>query len=142
MQKGTGSNSFTPMSAHLTSFLSVALGGALGASARYAVAALMLRLMGPGFPWGTLTVNVAGSFAMGLLVEGLALRFNISPELRLLLVTGFLGGFTTFSAFSLDTANLIERNAMGPAAAYVIASVLLSVGALFGGLMLGRALWS
>lgn len=130
------------MTTSLSMWLSVALGGAVGASARYGVAALMLHLMGPRFPWGTLTVNVVGSLAMGLLVEGLALKFNVSPEARIMLVTGFLGGFTTFSAFSLDTANLIERNAYGPAAAYVLASVLLSVGALFAGLMIGRAVWS
>lgn len=130
------------MTPSLSMWASVALGGALGASARYGVAALMLRLLGPGFPWGTFTVNVVGSFAMGLLIEGLALKFEVSPEVRVMLVTGFLGGFTTFSAFSLDTANLIERNAYGPAAVYVIASVVLSIGALFGGLMLGRTLWA
>ncbi len=129
------------MSSSLSMWASVALGGAVGASARYGMAALMLRLLGPAFPWGTLTVNVAGSLAMGLLIEALALRFSISPEVRAMLVTGFLGGFTTFSAFSLDTANLIERHAYGPAAAYVAASVVLSVGALFAGLMIGRAVW-
>jgi CrcB protein len=130
------------MHSSLTMWLSVALGGAFGASARYGVAAVMLRLMGPNFPWGTLTVNVVGSLLMGLLVEALALRFNVSPEVRVMLVTGFLGGFTTFSAFSLDTANLIERNAFAPAAIYVAVSVLLSVGALFAGLALGRAVWA
>jgi len=130
------------MSSSLSMWASVALGGAFGASARYGIAALMLRLMGPGFPWGTLTVNVVGSLAMGLLVEGLALKFSISPEMRVLIVTGFLGGFTTFSAFSLDTANMIERHAYAPAAAYVLASVVLSVGAFFAGLMIGRAIWS
>ena len=122
-------------------WLSVALGGAFGASARYGIAAVMLRLMGTHFPWGTLTVNVLGSLAMGLLIEALALRFSISLELRVMLVTGFLGGFTTFSAFSLDTANLIGRHAYGPALGYVLVSVLLSVGALCAGLMLGRAIW-
>lgn len=130
------------MSFQLTHLLPVALGGALGASARYGVGALMLRLMGTGYPWGTLTVNVLGGFAMGLLLEALALRFSISPELRLLVVTGFLGGFTTFSAFSLEVANMIERNALMPAAGYILASVIFSVGALFAGLMLGRAIWS
>ena len=121
---------------------SVAFGGALGASLRYGVASIALRLMGPNFPWGTLTVNVVGSLAMGLLVEALALRFSISPELRVMLVTGFLGGFTTFSAFSLDTANLIEKHSYGPAALYVTGSLVLSVGALFAGLAIGRAIWS
>jgi len=123
-------------------WLSVALGGALGASARYGVGTLMLRLLGPAFPWATLTVNVVGALALGLLIEALALKYSISPELRVMLVTGFLGGFTTFSAFSLDTANMIERHAYGPAAAYVIASVLLSVGALFAGMIIGRAIWA
>jgi len=130
------------MQTSLSMWLSVALGGALGASARYGVGTLMLRLLGPTFPWATLTVNVVGSLAMGLLIEALALKYSISPELRVMLVTGFLGGFTTFSAFSLDTANMIERHAYGPAAAYVIASVLLSVGALFAGMIIGRAIWA
>jgi len=130
------------MHSSLAMWASVALGGAFGASARYGVAAVMVRLMGPNFPWGTLTVNVLGSLAMGLLVEALALKYSVSPEVRVMLVTGFLGGFTTFSAFSLDTANLIERGAMAPAAAYVAASVLLSVGALFAGLSIGRAIWA
>jgi CrcB protein len=129
------------MHSSLTMWLSVALGGAFGASARYGVAALMVRWLGPNFPWGTLTVNVVGSLAMGLLVESLALRFSVSPEVRVMLVTGFLGGFTTFSAFSLDTANLIERGATVPALTYVAVSVLLSVAALFVGLTLGRAVW-
>ena len=129
------------MHSSLTMWLSVALGGAFGASARYGIAALMLRLMGPGFPWGTLTVNVVGSLAMGLLVEGLALKFSVSPEVRVMLVTGFLGGFTTFSAFSLDTANLMERGAIGAAMTYVLVSVILSVAALFAGLTIGRTVW-
>ncbi len=123
-------------------WLSVAFGGAAGASARYGMAAMMMRLMGPNFPWGTLAVNVVGSLAMGLLIEGLALRFSVSPEIRVMLVTGFLGGFTTFSAFSLDTANMIERHSYGPAFGYVLASVALSVGALFMGLMIGRVIWA
>jgi len=130
------------MQTSLSMWLSVALGGALGASARYGVGTLMLRLLGPAFPWATLTVNVVGALALGLLIEALALKYSISPELRVMLVTGFLGGFTTFSAFSLDTANMIERHAYGPAAAYVIASVLLSVGALFAGMIIGRAIWA
>lgn len=130
------------MTSSLSMWASVALGGAIGASARYGVASIAIRLMGPNFPWGTLTVNVVGSLAMGLLVEALALRFSVSPEVRVLLVTGFLGGFTTFSAFSLDAANLIEKHSYGPAAVYVLTSVLLSVGALFLGLMIGRAIWS
>ncbi len=118
--------------------LAVAAGGAIGAMGRYLVAAQALRLMGPGFPWGTLTVNVVGSLIMGILVELMALRMNVSPEMRVFLITGVLGGFTTFSAFSLDVSVLMERNALGSAALYAIVSVALSVGALFAGLALVR----
>lgn len=118
--------------------LAVALGGALGASGRYLVAQQALRLLGPHFPWGTLTVNIAGSFAMGLLVELMALKIHLSPEVRVFLVTGVLGGFTTFSAFSLEVAVMLERHAYGPALAYILLSVLFSVGGLFLGLWLVR----
>ena len=104
--------------------LAVALGGALGASGRYLVAHQALRLLGPNFPWGTLAVNVVGSLAMGILIELLALKVSLAPEVRAFLVTGLLGGFTTFSAFSLDTAILFERHAHGLAAAYVLASLV------------------
>ena len=91
----------------LSHLLQVALGGALGASARYLVGLGTLRLIGPGFPWGTLTVNVVGSFAMGLLVVVLAEVWG--NRFAPLLMTGLLGGFTTFSAFSLDAVALFER---------------------------------
>lgn len=116
----------------------VALGGALGASARHLAGIAALRWLGAGFPWGTLAVNVAGSLAMGLFIEALALRFGGSVALRAFVATGFLGGFTTFSAFSLDTAVLWERGEAWLAAAYVLASVILSIGALFCGLAIGR----
>lgn len=119
--------------------LAVALGGALGAVGRYLVAAQALRLMGPGFPWGTLTVNVAGSLAMGILVELLALRFSVAPEVRAFLVIGVLGGFTTFSAFSLDVSVLVERHDLVRAGTYIVVSVALSVGALFTGLWIVRS---
>ena len=118
--------------------LLAAAGGAIGAGARHLVAHAALRILGPHFPWGTPIVNVVGSFLMGLLVAALALRFNLNNEMRIFLATGVLGGFTTFSAFSLDVVNLIERHAQGPAAVYVLASVVLSVGGLFAGLSLGR----
>ena len=118
--------------------LAVASGGAIGAVARYWVAGLALRWMGPQFPWGTLTVNVVGSFLMGLLIAFLALRTNVSPELRAFLLVGVLGGFTTFSAFSLDVSVLVERKDMGAALLYVFGSVVLSIGALFLGLYLTR----
>ena len=120
--------------------LLVAIGGAVGSVCRYLVGVVALRLFGPAFPWGTLIVNLAGSFAIGVLTELLARRFNASLELRVLLVTGFLGGFTTFSSFSLDTIVLYERGAFALAAAYVLASVILSLGATFAGMAVIRAL--
>ena len=118
--------------------LAVALGGALGASGRYLVTQQAFRLLASHFPWGTLTVNIVGSFAMGLLVELMALKIHLSPEVRVFLVTGVLGGFTTFSAFSLEVVVMIERHAYGPASAYILLSVLCSVGGLFLGLWLVR----
>ena len=100
----------------------------------------MLRLAGPGFPFGTMTVNIAGSFAMGLFVAWLTRRSGgTSNELRLFIATGLLGGFTTFSAFSLDVAVLWERGQAMAAAFYVLGSVMLSVAALFAGLWLARS---
>jgi CrcB protein len=125
----------------LVTFL-VFLGGGLGAAARHGVNLIAARLLGLDFPWGTAIINVAGSLAMGLLAAWFAFRVDIpwSQETRLFLTTGVLGGFTTFSAFSLDTAMLIERGATGLAAAYVIGSVGLSIMALFAGLWLVRVL--
>tara|TARA_R110000824_G_scaffold399843_1_gene605931 strand:+ start:17416 stop:17796 length:381 start_codon:yes stop_codon:yes gene_type:complete len=122
--------------------LAVALGGALGASGRYLFGLQMLRLMGPNFPWGTLGVNIIGSFVMGILAEGLALRFNVSAEMRSFLMTGLLGGFTTFSAFSLDAGNMIERNDFALAGLYIAASVIGSIAALFLGLYAVRTVLS
>lgn len=122
----------------IQTLLHVALGGAIGASARYLTGVAALRLMGPGFPWGTLVVNVIGSFLMGaiviLLAELSANRF--AP----LLMTGLLGGFTTFSAFSLDAVTLWERGETMQAATYVAASVVLSLAALMAGLFVARTL--
>lgn len=119
--------------------LAVAVGGAVGAVGRYLIAAQALRLLGPNFPWGTLTVNVLGSFAMGVIVELSALRLSLSPPSRAFLVIGLLGGFTTFSAFSLDVSVLLERNEISRAALYALVSVVLSVGALFAGLAVTRS---
>ena len=124
----------------LKQLLLVAAGGATGAACRHLVGIACMRLFGAGFPWGTFAVNVLGSFAMGVLVELLARRFNMSMELRLLLATGFLGGFTTFSSFSLDAVGLFERGATMAAFAYVVGSVLIGITALFAGLALVRAL--
>ena len=119
--------------------LLVALGGAIGASLRHLVNLGSLRLVGANYPWGTMAINIAGSFAMGIFIELLARRFNASNELRLFVATGILGGFTTFSAFSLDFAVLWERGAAVPALAYAIASVAGSILALFLGLWLARS---
>ena len=117
-------------------FLQVAMGGAAGSVARYGVNRAAMAVFGPGFPVATLIVNVAGSFLMGLLVALLAQRGNDwSP----LLMTGLLGGFTTFSAFSLDAVSLWTRGQHATAVAYVAASVALSLAALVAGIALGRA---
>ena len=116
--------------------LLVAAGGALGAVARYGVGRI---LPGGGWPHATLTVNVVGGLLMGLLAGWLAFRGGVEQEsVRLFAAVGVLGGFTTFSAFSLETAQMIERGRLGPAAAYVGLSVVLSVAALFVGLMIAR----
>jgi CrcB protein len=118
----------------------VAAGGAIGAALRHLVNVWSGRVLGAEFPWHTLIVNVAGCFVMGLLIEGMALRLNVSNEVRAFLTTGILGGFTTFSAFSLDFALLIERKTYGLAGAYAASSVVLSILACFAGLALVRAL--
>lgn len=120
-------------------FLQVALGGAIGATARYATYR-MLAFHGPGFPVATLVVNVVGSLIMGLLAALMANR--IGNDYAPLLLTGVLGGFTTFSAFSLDALTLWERGQAGGAAIYILASVMLSLLAVIAGLALGRGLWA
>jgi fluoride exporter len=119
--------------------LLAAAGGALGSSVRYLVTVGAGKLLGPGFPWGTLIVNVAGCFIMGLLVGLGAARLTITDEARIFLMTGILGGFTTFSAFSADFALLVERKNFGLAALYVSGSVALSLFAVFAGLYLIRS---
>ena len=116
----------------------VAAGGAVGASLRHLTGLAAIRLLGVNFPWGTLAVNIVGSFAMGVFIELLARRFGASNELRLFVATGLLGGFTTFSAFSLDVAVLWERGAAGTAAGYVLVSVIGAILALFAGLWVAR----
>lgn len=123
----------------MQTLLAVALGGAAGASARYMVSAALLRLMGDAFPYGTLFVNVVGSFLMGVLIETVAMKVSMPKDVQALLATGFLGGFTTFSAFSLDAVTLFERQAYAATVAYVLGSVVLSITALVVGLVLVRA---
>ena len=118
----------------------VAAGGAIGAAARYGVNVWSGRLLGDAFPWHTVIVNVLGCFIMGLLVEAMALKLNVGNEMRAFLTTGILGGFTTFSAFSLDFALLVERKALATAGLYAAGSVLLSLAAIFAGLAVVRAL--
>jgi CrcB protein len=117
----------------MPNLLLVMLGGALGAGGRHLVGAVMLARLGPGFPWWTLTVNLAGGLLMGLLA-GWLVRAEGHEATRLFFAVGLLGGFTTFSAFSLETFNMIERSQYGVAAFYVGASVIGSVALLFLGL--------
>lgn len=116
----------------------VMLGGAVGAGARHLVGRAALAIWGPGFPVGTLAVNVVGGLAMGLLAGWLATRASGDEALRYLLGVGLLGGFTTFSAFSLETVLMIERGELVTALLYILASVVLSIGALFAGLQVSR----
>ena len=117
--------------------LAVGVGGGLGALARYYIAGA-LQPAGALFNWGIFAVNISGGLMMGMIVEASALKLNLSPELRAFLAVGILGGYTTFSTFSLDSALLLQRGEYLQAAAYVIGSVVLSILALFAGLSLIR----
>ncbi len=117
----------------------VMLGGALGAAARYLVGQAMTGWLGPNYPWGTLAVNLIGGLAMGVLV-GMLARGIAGEQSRLFLAVGVLGGFTTFSAFSLELVTMLERGAMLTAFGYALASVLGAVLALFAGLAMTRGL--
>ena len=121
-------------------FIIVFLGGGLGAALRHGVNLAAARLVGTAFPYGTLFINIAGSLAMGLIAEYLALKAGAPQRWRLFMMTGILGGFTTFSAFSLEAALLYERGQLAAAATYVVTSVGLAVGALFAGLAIVRML--
>jgi CrcB protein len=122
----------------MNAFLVVFLGAGLGGALRHGVNVAALRFIGSDFPVGTLAINVVGSFVMGLLAAWFALKADPGQAWRLFLTTGILGGFTTFSAFSLDAILLWERGQAGAAAAYVAMSVALSLLALFAGLLVVR----
>ena len=119
-------------------YLIVFIGGGFGSLLRHGINVLVVRWLGTSFPYHTLTVNVTGSFVMGLVAGYFAFRGDASQHWRLFLTTGILGGYTTFSAFSLDTALLYERGEVGLAAVYVLASVVVSIAGLFLGLYLMR----
>jgi CrcB protein len=125
---------------NLQLIIAVAIGGAIGSVARYLVGIGSGKLFGVAFPWGTLIINIAGSFLIGVLVESFALRWDLPQVARVFLTVGICGGFTTFSTFSLDSYLLMDRGELWPAFAYMAGSVVLSIAGLFAGLQMVRAL--
>ena len=123
---------------HLAIYLIVFLGGGVGAAIRHGVNLAGLRTLGPNFPYATIFINITGSTIMGLVAAYFAFRGDASQHLRLFLTTGILGGYTTFSAFSLDAALLYERDQYLLAAVYVLASVVVSIAGLFAGMAVVR----
>jgi len=124
---------------NLQLILAVALGGALGSVARYLVGIGSTKLFGVDFPWGTLIINISGSFLIGVFAELFALKWDLPQSGRVFLTVGICGGFTTFSTFSLDAFVLMEHGDFWTTGAYVVGSVALSIAALFAGLHLIRA---
>lgn len=122
----------------MQNILLVAIGGAAGSVCRYLAGVVAVRAFGPAFPWGTMAINISGSLAIGFLAEAMLRGLSAPLDLRLLLITGFLGGFTTFSAFSLDAWLLYERGEPLNALLYVGGSVFLSLAATAGGVALAR----
>ena len=122
------------------SYLLVFFGGGLGATLRHLINVTCARILGTAFPWGTFIINITGSTVMGLIAGYLAFKGEASQPWRLFLMTGILGGYTTFSAYSLDAALLYERGELASAALYVVGSVVLSIAGLFAGLALVRQL--
>ncbi len=120
----------------------VGAGGAIGSMARYLIAGWVQSAAWAGFPYGIFAVNVSGGFVMGILTELMALKFNVTPVTRAFLTTGIMGGYTTFSTFSLEAAMLIQRHAYGQATFYIAGSALLSIIALFLGLWLVRTVYA
>ncbi len=121
--------------------IAIAAGGALGAVMRYLVSNGIYGWLGRGFPWGTLTVNVLGSLVMGLLFVLLTERLALGPQWRAFLLIGFLGAFTTFSTFSMETLNLLEGGELARAVANMVGSVVICVGAAWLGVVIGRSSW-
>jgi CrcB protein len=119
--------------------IAVAFGGAIGSVARYLVGIGSGKLLGLDFPWGTLIINVVGSFLIGAFVESFALRWDLPQVARVFLTVGICGGFTTFSTFSLDSYLLMDRGEWWPAVSYIIGSVILSIAGLVAGLQIVRA---
>ena len=119
-------------------YLLVFVGGGLGASLRHFINVTCARCLGTAFPWGTFIINITGSTVMGLIAGYLAFKGEASQPWRLFLMTGILGGYTTFSAYSLDAALLYERGELASAALYIVGSVALSIAGLFAGLALVR----
>lgn len=127
----------------MNGFFLVALGGAIGASLRHGAGIAAVRLAPGSWPWATFFVNVTGSLAMGVVIGWLALKGSEGGQtVRLFLATGVLGGFTTFSAFSLEVAEMMREGAMGRAASYAGASLFIGVTALFIGLWLARRMFA
>ena len=122
--------------------MAIAIGGAAGAVGRYFVNLGMASILGHGFPWGTLVVNIGGSLIMGVLVHVMATSWTVSSDVRAFMTVGVLGAFTTFSTFSLDAVTLYERGQIGLATIYVIVSVTAAVGALVLGLKLARVIFA
>ncbi len=122
--------------------LAVAVGGAFGAVARYGVMSAVGHWFGPGFPWGTIVVNVLGSFLLGCLIETMALVWSPSQAIRAMLVVGVLGGFTTFSTLSLDIQVLITRGNFFQVGGYIAGSIILAVFALLAGMAVFRQVWT
>jgi fluoride exporter len=117
----------------------IALGGALGSVVRFVSVRTVQTMTGDASPWGTAAVNIVGSFVMGFLVVFLARKFSDNDDLRFFLTTGFLGGFTTFSAFSQDVVGLMQRGDAATAAVYVLLSVVISIAACFAGLAVAQS---
>lgn len=120
--------------------IAIALGGALGAISRYLVVGLVTDYMGKSFPFGTMTVNITGSFFIGMLYVLVVQKLHLAPELKAILVVGFLGSFTTFSTFSLETFSLIEKGHFTQAGIYLVSSVVLGLLAVWAGITAGKFL--